>query len=250
MPESGHPPASESEGVRETYARRLAERSRQWERWSYWDRRLADVRLAAFIGIVIGAVWLYQESRTAAVWLAVSVALFVALVVIHEPIKRRGGPRRGGRSISMPEGLARVEGRWAGTGVAGLEYLDLDHPYAADLDLFGRGSMFERLCTARTRSGEAVLASWLLEPAGSTMIAERHRAIDELRPRLDLREDLELLGAEVRAGIDPEALAAWCAAPRAFTGWALPLVAAIAGRARRRPPSSAGSSSGPGCSPC
>jgi hypothetical protein len=49
--------------------------------------------------------------------------------------------------------------------------------------------------------------------------------VDELRPRLDLREDLELLGSEVRAGIDPEALAAWCAAPRALGGWGLLLSA-------------------------
>src|SRR5262249_32396676 len=108
-------------------------------------------------------------------------------------------------------------------------YLDLEHPYAADLDLFGPGSMFERLCTARTKSGEAVLAWWLLQPADAGEIAERHRAVEELRPRLDLREDLELLGAEVRAGIDPEALAAWCAAPRALSGWPLPMAAAALG---------------------
>ncbi len=124
-------------------------------------------------------------------------------------------------------GLARVEGRWPGSGVDGLTYLDLEHPYAADLDLFGRGSLFERLCTARTRTGEEVLASWLLNPADAVTIAERHLAVDELRPRLDLREDLELLGAEVRAGIDPDALAAWCAAPRTCDGWVLPLAAAV-----------------------
>ena len=50
-------------------------------------------------------------------------------------------------------------------GRQGLEYLDLEHPYAADLDLFGAGSLFERLCTARTRAGEETLASWLLAPA-------------------------------------------------------------------------------------
>ena len=71
--------------------------------------------------------------------------LFVGLVVSHEPISRvRIG--RGEPSVSTP-GLARLEGRWAGTGVEGLEYLDVEHPYAADLDLFGGGSMFERLCS-------------------------------------------------------------------------------------------------------
>ena len=210
--------------VRETYERRLAERTREWERWSYWDRRLADVRLAIFVGVVIGVIWLYQGSRAAAVWLGVTAALFVGLVVAHEPIRRRA--ERARRAVDFyARGLARIDGRWAGTGVAGLDYLNLEHPYAADLDLFGRGSMFERLCTARTKSGEAVLASWLLEPADAGTIAERHAAVVELRPRLDLREDLELLGSEVRAGIDPEALAAWCVAPRALSGWAIPLAA-------------------------
>src|SRR5262249_44700041 len=91
----------------------------------------------------------------------------------------------------------------------------------------GAGSMFERLCTARTRAGEAALASWLLSPASPASLGERHAALVELRPRLDLREDLELLGAEVREGMDPAALASWCSVPRVFHGRSLPVCAAI-----------------------
>ena len=125
------------------------------------------------------------------------------------------------------KGLARMNDRWAGTGVTGLSFMDLNHPYAADLDLFGEGSLFERLCTARTRAGEEALASWLLAPAPLEMLAKRHEAVTELRPRLDLREDLELLGSDVRSGIDPEALAAWGRAPRAFPGNSLRITAAL-----------------------
>ncbi|HKI16828.1 MAG TPA: DNA mismatch repair protein MutS, partial [Isosphaeraceae bacterium] len=127
------------------------------------------------------------------------------------------------------KGLARLEGRWAGSGVSGLEYLDFEHPYAADLDLFGVGSLFERLCTARTRSGEERLSSWLLAPATPETIHERHVAISELRPRLDLREDLELLGVEVREGIDPSALAAWSTAQREFPGRGVLVIATLLG---------------------
>jgi hypothetical protein len=55
--------------------------------------------------------------------------------------------------------LARLENRWAGTGEAGTRFLDPDHPYAADLDFFGAGSLFKRLCTARTQAGEETLAA-------------------------------------------------------------------------------------------
>ncbi len=228
MAESGHHRSSDSEHVREIYARRLAERTSERDLWSFRDRRLADIRLAAFIAVVVGAVWLYHGGSAAAVWLAVFGAVFVGLVAAHEPVRRRAERARRAAEF-YARGLARVEGRWAGTGVAGLEFLDLEHPYAADLDLFGPGSMFERLCTARTKAGEAILASWLLTPADAATVAERHEAIDELRPRLDLREDLELLGAEVRAGIDPDALATWCAAPRVLTGWVLPTAALVLG---------------------
>ena len=154
--------------------------------------------------------------------------VFVALVFSHEPIRRASDRAR--RAVEFySKGLARLDGRWAGMGVTGLEYLDLEHPYAADLDLFGVGSLFERLCTARTRAGEETLASWLLAPASPEAIRERHAAISELRPRLDLREDLELLGVEVRAGIDPAALAAWGTAQRVFPGPAVPIVATILG---------------------
>ena len=71
---------------------------------------------------------------------------------------------------------------------------------------------------------------------------ERHAAIDELRPRLDLREDLELLGAEVRAGIDPAALAAWCARPARVSRPVVAVIAAVLA-VLARPPWSAGCSS-------
>src|SRR5256885_1876886 len=83
-----------------------------------------------------------------------------------------------------------------GRGQQGTRFLDEKHPYGADLDLFGRGSLFELLCTARTRTGEDTLAAWLLGPADAAEVRARQEAVAELRPQLDLREDLALLGAD------------------------------------------------------
>jgi hypothetical protein len=190
------------------------------------DGRVADARLAMFVVLILAGVIVYRGGGAGWPWLALPGVVFAALVLVHEPIGRAGDRAR--RAVDFyVKGLSRIDGTWAGTGVAGLEHLDLDHPYAADLDLFGTGSMFERLCTARTRAGEAALASWLLAPASPESVRERHAALVELRPRLDLREDLELLGAEVRAGIDPASLASWCSVPRVFPGRVLPICAAI-----------------------
>jgi DNA mismatch repair ATPase MutS len=107
------------------------------------------------------------------------------------------------------QGLARLTDTWPGTGETGERFLAADHPYAADLDLFGRGSLFELVTTARIRAGEETLARWLLTAAEAADIRERQAAVRELQPRLDLREDLALLGQEEGTGVHPELLSRW-----------------------------------------
>ena len=75
-------------------------------------------------------------------------------------------------------GLARVEDRWIGTGGAtGDRFTDDHHLCANDLDLFGRGSLFELLSIARTHAGEDALAAWLKTPAAREDVA-RASAVD------------------------------------------------------------------------
>ena len=64
----------------------------------------------------------------------------------------------------------RLDDRWIGTGATGERFSEPAHPYAEDLDLFGRGSLFELLSTARTHVGEETLAEWLRTPASIDVI--------------------------------------------------------------------------------
>ena len=108
--------------------------------------------------------------------------LFVALAVRQE--KLLASIRYRTRAISFYErGLARLNDRWAGAGETGERFLDPAHPYARDLDLFGRASLFEYLSSARTRAGEETLARWLLNAAPPDEILARQDAIRELRTR-------------------------------------------------------------------
>ncbi len=108
-----------------------------------------------------------------------------------------------------------------------MRFLDPAHPYAEDLDLFGKGSLFELLCTARTPVGEELLADWLRAPAPPPVVRARQEAVAELRSRLDLREDLAVLGEEVRSAGPSEALAAWGAAKASLDSYATRLAAAL-----------------------
>jgi hypothetical protein len=145
-------------------------------------------------------------------WLALPISIFVVLLVAHDRLL--GERARAMRSVAFYErALGRLDDGWAGQGEAGERFRDHHHPYSEDLDLMGDGSLFELLCEARTRVGEETLASWLLAPAVPRVVRLRQEAVRELKDRLDLREDLVRLGDDVRAGIDPEALCAWGAAP-------------------------------------
>jgi hypothetical protein len=107
--------------------------------------------------------------------------------------------------------LARLEGRWAGTGRTGEHFLDQSHPYARDLDLFGKAGLFELLCTARTSAGERLLADWLLAAAPIDEITRRQEAVRELAPQMDFQERMALAGEDIQTegARTPEALANW-----------------------------------------
>ena len=84
------------------------------------------------------------------------------------------------------QGLSRLDGSWPGKGNYGERFLEPSHPYARDLDLFGRASVFELLCTARTGAGEEALARWLLVAAPPDEVRARQAAATELSQPLGL----------------------------------------------------------------
>ncbi len=201
---------------RDTYESRLAERRDALAAADRRDAAIARLRLAVFVAGVVVA---FAAARGAAgwAWMWLPVVGFLVLVVVHGRVLA-GRTRALAGCRHYERGLARMDGRFAGAGVTRTDLADAAHPYAADLDLFGRGSLFDLLCTARTRTGEATLAAWLLAPAGAEEVRARQAAVVELRPRVGLREDLEVLTGTVRATVDPDRLAAWGAAPADLPG--------------------------------
>ncbi len=173
---------------------------------------LSNARLAVFVLFAVLSWLAFVSHRLHGAWVWLPVLAFALLMGAHNRVlRRRDRARRAARFYQ--DGLHRLEGRWAGRGQGGETYADPDHPYADDLDLFGRGSLFELLCTARTAIGRQTLAGWLKAPASAAEVRARQEAVAELRPRLDLREDLALLGEAVEAGVHPAALARWSGTP-------------------------------------
>jgi len=171
------------------------------------DLRLGFLKFALLLAIVAVAAIFFRHIAVLRA-LLVPAVVFLWLAVLHERKLRSIRVRE--RMISFYErGLARLHNRWAGTGETGERFLDPSHPYARDLDIFGSGSLFELLCTVRTRAGEQTLARWLLSPAPIHEVQARQQAIVDLQNRVDFREQLSTLGEDLRLGMHPEGLSTW-----------------------------------------
>jgi hypothetical protein len=189
------------------YSHRLQELNQTQAAEQHREKLLGLSKLVLAAVTLLSGIWLLRHTAYIE-FLLVPVGLFVLLAVMHEKLIR--SLRLRARAIQFYErGQARLEERWAGTGEAGERFLDPLHPYARDLDLFGKVSLFELLCTARTRAGEETLAAWLLAAAPVDEVLRRQDAIRELKNRVTDREKLFSLGETVRLGVDPKTLAAW-----------------------------------------
>ncbi len=107
-------------------------------------------------------------------------------------------------------GIARLTRDWEPLD-EGTEFGDPDHFYAADLDLFGRGSLFQMVCSARTQAGRETLANWMKAPCNREEALARQNAISELRERHDLREALAMAGAIKATNCRPGTFRTWAA---------------------------------------
>ena len=179
---------------RTEYARRLSERAAT----TAWHDRAHFLVSNLRLGVVaIAALMLYLvlAPRTVApAWLLAPALVFVALMIWHARVLNALDRARRAEAYYQ-RGISRMDGTWVGTGPDGARFL-AGHSYAADLDLFGAGSLFQLLTTARTEAGEETLGKWLAAPASASEVSARQGAVAELRERPGFREDLAVLAAE------------------------------------------------------
>jgi hypothetical protein len=191
-----------------TYDQRLANHRAEAAKLRANEHAVSIGRIVFFIAIVLVAVLHFSG------WIAIPTVAFVALIVAHDRLIRRR--RRAEAAAKFCErGIERVNGTWQGKGFDGSNFATENHPFAADLDVFGKGSLYEILCVATTAAGRATIARWLLHPGdvNAAEVRERQMAVSELRDRIDLREETFVTTAEVAAEVEEARLDEWSRDP-------------------------------------
>jgi hypothetical protein len=194
-------PKAEYQKRLEKYLRTISQKDSVHLQVGYWKLGI----IAAGLGL---AWFVLGKPLVIAYWLIVPVAAYLLLTILHGRVLRAKA-RANTAAEFYRRGIARIEDRWAGGGQTGEQFRDAHHVYAEDLDLFGRGCLFELLSTARLPMGERRLANWLCAGSEVGAILERQKLVGELREKLDLREDLAVTGEDLRARLNPESLIDW-----------------------------------------
>jgi MutS domain V len=193
------------------YSKAVAQRLETASHNERLHRRIGNLKLLT-VGAALVLVWLsWGRGLFSFYWVLVPIVAYAALAVVHERIVR-ARTRAETAAAFYRGGIARIEDRWAGRGEPGERFRDAKHVYADDLDLFGRGCLFELLSTARLPMGENRLAEWLKQPSPSAAVKERNGLVAELREKTALREALAVIGEDLRVRLNPESLVGWAEA--------------------------------------
>ncbi len=208
--------------VAEQYTARDRRFSAEAESLGKRSRLISNLRGVSFGVLVIAGLFaMFGSTRVVpGVLSLVGGVAFLVLVIVHARVIEREDEKRRYARVNR-DALARCTGRFRELPENGARFADAAHPYADDLDVFGPGSLFQRVCVAHTRFGQAALARHFAEPATLKDVQERQEAVRALAPELETRQRFEAhaLAAvdapvsenkrALRAAPDPEPLLAW-----------------------------------------
>lgn len=227
----GETPSEEQKHYRARRAARAADAARLTARANL----ISTLRVVAFLAAIVGVGFMVWSPAPPAAWAAPIAAMagFFALVVVHARVHEQR--ERALASVAYFErALARLAGEWKDSPSRGDRFMvgAEEHPFIDDLDIFGKGSLFQLIDATSTKRGEELLASWLtggLDAEPPSRTRERQAAVRELTTAHDLREQLAVSGALLSDGDkpDPTPFAAWAAAPAAVASPAVRVAAFV-----------------------
>ena len=174
---------SETNNIKESYQLQAGQYASEVEALKRKTNGFVLGELLTFGGIIDGVVCYFAIDGDTRLWLAGAAACLVAYLVIrHFDDRNKEWMEHLSALLKVYQDEIKA---WEGDFSpfeTGEQYQDPKHPYAFDLDIFGKGSLYNRICRTITTGGSDVLASFLTltTPLGIEEIKRRREAIKEM----------------------------------------------------------------------
>lgn len=203
------------------YTERLSLTAGQLQQVKKQIFRISMLRLALFIAGIAGLYFFYNQTTLLIVCICLTFLPLFILVKIHNRFFIRKEWLETQARIIQEE-LQALSGDYS-SFEDGKEYVNPEHPYSFDLDIFGRRSLFQSINRTCTFFGKVRLAEWLQNHLHEkTSIEKRQEMIREISEHTLFREQFRVAGL-VHHGqsSDAEKIQAWSQSPAQYlhAGW-------------------------------
>lgn len=183
--------------------------------------RISMLRLALFIAGIAGLYFFFNQTTLLIICICLTFLPLFILVKMHNRFFIRKEWLETQTRIIQEE-LQALSGDYS-SFEGGKEYVNPEHPYSFDLDIFGRRSLFQSINRTCTFFGKVRLAEWLQNHLHEkTSIEKRQEMIREISEHTLFREQFRVAGL-VHHGqsSDAEKIQAWSQSPAQYlhAGW-------------------------------
>lgn len=183
--------------------------------------RISMLRLALFIAGIAGLYFFFNQTTLLIICICLTFLPLFILVKIHNRFFIRKEWLETQARIIQEE-LQALSGDYS-SFEDGKEYVNPEHPYSFDLDIFGRRSLFQSINRTCTFFGKVRLAEWLQNHLHEkTSIEKRQEMVREISEHTLFREQFRVAGLVHHSqSSDAEKIQAWSQSPAQYlhAGW-------------------------------
>ena len=215
------------------YTSRIAETAKELTNIKKRILHISLLRIVFFLAGITAVIALFHAGTGVLIGAVCCTFLpFLALIKLHNRFFARKEWLETQEQINRNE-LKGLEGDFSGFD-EGKEFVNPEHPYSFDLDLFGRNSLFQAINRTCTHIGKQTLARWMQEHLTQKELIElRQQGVRDMSERNEFHEEFRITGL-VNHGktSDVEEIRRWSESPSnllhatwvKLTLWGVPLI--------------------------
>jgi len=192
------------------------------------SNQYSTLRVVVFLFGLILTVYFANTREASLMYTTIIVAIILLSIIIrrHNQIKHKRDHYHYLASINLQE-IERLHGNIQSFS-KGTVFVNEDHPYSTDLDIFGRNSVFQLINRTVTQPGTILLAEWLQTQADPSIIQQRQTAVAELSKQVEWRQQFQASAMHFKdERSDISALLEWMKEPDKFANMAYQITSII-----------------------